>query len=128
MAEALKIHETSQIGTFIDDREKRFVVVMHTDFREYAAAQRAVAGKVKSLDEVLAPGCHTRGEIAEAERVLLERAWHPAAKETSMAFSMAPAFSGFDVVFDESAPEVAEALRERLGALVYVSLGKPRRT
>lgn len=127
LADALKVYERSQIGTFIDDREKRFVVVMHTDFKEYATAQRAVAGKVKSLEVVLAPGCHTRGEIAEAERVLLERAWHPAAKETSMGFSLNPAFSGYDVVIDESAPEVAEALRERLGALVYVSLGKPRR-
>jgi hypothetical protein len=36
-------------------------------------------------------------------------------------------FSGYRVVIDDSAPEVADALQQRLGERVRVTLGKPRR-
>jgi hypothetical protein len=36
-------------------------------------------------------------------------------------------FSGYRVFIDDSLPEVAEALRQRLGELVRVSMGTPGR-
>jgi hypothetical protein len=126
--EAIREFAGDQIGTIFDHKAGRALVIFHTDFRDYASAQRRVAPEVTSIDVLLVPGCHSRAEIAKAERVLSQRDWHPAAKRTPLAFHLDPSFSGFDVVVDESAPEVAESLAKMLGQMVRVSLGRPQRT
>lgn len=125
---ALQGFESSNIGTTLDHGRHAVIVVFHADFHDWARIRQRLVGRIAPLEVVLQPSCYPRAKLAEAEQVLKEQAWHPKAKATRMGFWLDASFSGYRVVIDDSAPEVAEALRQRLGELVRVSLGKPRRT
>jgi hypothetical protein len=43
----------------------------------------------------------------------------------TLSYNLDPAFAGFDVIVEKSAPEVATALEQRLGSVVRVTLGEP---
>ena len=117
----------SMIGIAFDDMGKRVVVVFDPAFSRYAEVQAALADAVAPLQVSLRPGVHSLAEIAEAEKVLDAMDWHPRAKSIDLAWAAEPARSGFRVVIDERAPEVARALQRRLGSLVNVTLGRPVR-
>jgi hypothetical protein len=89
--------------------------------------QANLAQSVRPLAVALRPSCRTSEELSQARAVLQARAWHPKANNTPVGWHLDAAYSSYVVVVDDSAPEVAEALREKLGNRVLVSLGKPRR-
>jgi hypothetical protein len=99
-------------------------VVFHTDFRAYQELRGKLERTIAPLPVVLRPACYPRERI-EAARQLLERAdWHPRARAFRLASHLDPSISGFVVTIDSSAPDVAQALEQRLGPLVRVRLGK----
>ena len=116
------------VGTAVDAEHQRVLVVFHDDFTGYDTVAPQIAARVTAASVVLAPACHSRSHIAEAQAVLEARAWHPKAKSVAMGFSLDPAIAGFDVTIDSGAPEVARALEAKLGDRVRVSLGKVTRT
>jgi sirohydrochlorin ferrochelatase len=125
--EELKPHAASLIGITFEDEPRTAVVVLYPGFTAYADLQAKLAPRVKPLPVVLRPGCHTAEALAEALEVLRARDWHPKAGTTPVGWHLDAASSAYAVVVDDSAPEVAEALRNRLDDRVLVTLGKPRR-
>jgi hypothetical protein len=71
--------------------------------------------------------CHSSSDLLEADRVILERTWHPAADEISFASSLDPHTSTWRVMIalgHPSAEEVGASLQERLGETVSVGYGE----
>lgn len=124
----LKDFERASIGSTLDNQHHAIIVVFHSDFHDYDRVRQRLVGRIAPLQVVLQPSCHSRAQLAEVEQALLEGSWHPKAKDTPRGSWLDPSFSGYRVTIDDSAPEVAEALKKRFGDLVRVSLGKPRRT
>jgi sirohydrochlorin ferrochelatase len=125
--EELKPYAPSLIGVTFENDPKTAVVVLYPSFTAYEELQAKLAPRVKPLPVVLRPGCHTSEQLAEALAILQGRAWHPKASNTPTGWHLDVASSSYAVVVDASAPEVAEALREKLGDRAVVTLGKPRR-
>jgi aromatic ring-cleaving dioxygenase len=123
----LRPHESELIGVHFDDARKTAVVVFHMDVQGLDSLEAQIAERVAPLRVELRHGCYARDHIQAALAVLEARAWHPKAKATPIGWHLEPSFSGYTVIVDEAAPEVAEALRTQLGAIVRVTLGKPRR-
>jgi len=122
---ALSAYAAWKLGFYPDDDRKAVVVVFHTDFSAYEELRGKLERTLAPLPVVLRPACYPRERI-DAARQTLERAdWHPRAKAFRMAAHLDPASSGFVVTIDSSAPDVAQALEQRLGPLVRVRLGKP---
>ena len=111
------------LGTYADDDGRAFVVVFHTDFADYETVRRRLETVMPPVRVVLRPACHSRERIAEAERILDERTFHPKAKSVNMLFYLDASFSGYSVSVDDS--EVRQALERRLGKLGNVKLGSP---
>lgn len=124
---ALKPFAAELIGTTADHANQSLVAVFHTTFRDYEAVQKSLLEKIGSLHVVLRPACHSREESAAAEAVLSRRDFHPKAASVALSYGLDASFSGFDVMVQESAPEVADALKQRLGPLVRVELGSLHR-
>lgn len=124
---ALQGFERANIGQTLDHERHAVIVVFHSDFRDYDRVRQRLVGHVAPLEVVLQPSCYPRAKLAEVEQVLLEGSWHPKAKDVPKGFWLDASFSGYRVTIDDSAPDVAEALKQRFGDLVRVSLGKPRR-
>lgn len=124
---ALQGLENANIGSTLDNERRAVVVVFHSDFRDWKQVRERLVGRIAPLEVVLQPSCRSRAELAEAEQIIKEQAWHPKAKGIRMGSWLDASFSGYRVVIDDSAPEVADALQQRLGERVRVSLGKPRR-
>ena len=113
----------SWVSTYIDDRRQAVGVVFHTDFSDYDAIVAKLEPVMAPLKVVLRPACYSRQQIDEARRVIESGEWHPRGKGPMASYFDAE-FSRFAVTIDESAPEVADALRQRLGKLVSVTLGQ----
>jgi hypothetical protein len=118
---------SASIGTTVDHERRAVIVVFHTDFHDWARIRQRLVGRVAPLEVVLQPSCYPRAMLAEAEQLILAQAWHPDAMGIKMGFRLDASFSGYRVVIDDTKPEAAEALQQRLGKLVRVSLGKPGR-
>jgi hypothetical protein len=114
------------VGTVIDHAQKRLVVVVEPEFKDWAI----VPGKLSpapTIDLTMRPACHGRAERDRAEATLEQRSWHPRASNTPVSWSPDASIAGYSVTVDDSAPEVAAALEQKLGKLVRVKLGKPQR-
>jgi hypothetical protein len=127
LEEELKPYEPSLIGVTFENEPQTAIVVLYPDFTAYEELQAKLAPRVKPLPVALRPGCHTSQQLAEALTILQGRAWHPKAGNTPTGWHLDVASSAYAVVVEDSAPEVAEALRQKLGDRVHVTLGKPRR-
>lgn len=125
--EELKPYAASLVGVTFENEPETAVVVLYPSFTAYEELQAKLAPRVKPLPVVLRPGCHTAEQLAEALAILQGRAWHPKAATTPAGWHLDVASSAYAVVVDDSAPEVAQALREKLGDRATVTLGKPRR-
>jgi hypothetical protein len=111
-------------GTYLDDALRAFVIVLHADFVDYDGLRQKLEPISPPLKVVLRPACYSRSRIEEARRVLEDKAWHPQAGASQGAWIFDARFSAFSVGL-ETSPEVAKALRERLGPLAQVSLNGP---
>lgn len=100
-------------------------MVFHTNFTAYDEVRSKLQAVIAPLPVVLRPACYPPEQIAAAREILEKADWHPRAKSFRMASHLDPSFSGFVVTIDESAPDVATALEQRLGPLVESRLGKP---
>jgi hypothetical protein len=123
----LKPYAASLVGITFENEPKVAIVVVYPDFTAYDELQTKLAARVKPLEVAIRPSCHTAEQLAEALALLQGRAWHPRASTTPVAWHLDAASSAYAVVVDDSAPEVADALRHKLGERVFVTLGKPRR-
>jgi hypothetical protein len=127
LAAELKPFEAEMIGTTIDYEAEMMVVVFHTTFRDYETVRTRLLDKLGPLQVALRPACHSREQIAEAEAGLSRRDFHPRAASVALSYNLDPAFAGFSVMVQESAPEVAEAVKQRFGPMVRVSMGSLNR-
>jgi hypothetical protein len=127
VSKALQGLESSALGTTLDHERRAMIVVFQQDFHDWARIRQRLAGRVAPLEVVLQPSCYPRAQLDEAKRVITEQAWHPKANGIRMGVLSDASFSGYRVIIHDSFPEVAEALRQRLGGLVHVTLGKPGR-
>jgi len=127
LQDVLEAHQSNHVGTLFRDDPKRAIVVMHRDFTQFEALQLQLAKRVAPLEVEVRTGCRERKEIDAAFEVLQARNWHPSANKTAAGWHLDPGFAGYRVYVDDAAPEVAEALRQRLGDLALVKLGKPSR-
>jgi hypothetical protein len=123
--QALEGVRSFSLGTALDHAQQRAMVVFYPDFHDYARVRSRLVGRVAPLVVVLQPSCHSRQVLDDANRVLLDRGWHPKAREVGMGFWLDPSFSGYRVTVADA--EVAESLRKRLGELVRVAVGKAGR-
>jgi hypothetical protein len=114
----------SVAGTYLDDQRRALGVVLHRDFADYDALRQKLEPISAPLKVVLRPACYSRKEIEEARRIIEEKEWHPRAKATWMLSHFDASISAFSVSVDESTPEVAKALEQRLGKLVRTRLDK----
>jgi hypothetical protein len=121
----LAAYESWKLGAYPDHARKAVVVVFHTDFSAYDEVHRRLERVVAPLPVVLRPACYPREQLDVARRTLERVDWHPRAKALRMAWHLDPSSSAFVVTIDPSAPDVARALEQRLGAVVRVRLGKP---
>jgi len=111
-------------GTYLDNRRRAMGIVMHQDFADYDGIRQKLEALNGPLKIVLRPACHPRQTIDEARRVLDLKDWHPRAKAIPMLWHFDAGISAFSVTVDDSAPEVAQALEQRLGDLVRTRLVK----
>jgi hypothetical protein len=124
---ALHDLEHALVGIALDHERRAAIVVFHTDFEDYESVRQRLVGRIAPLEVVLQPSCYARAKLADVEQLLLQGSWHPKAKDTRRGFWLDASFSGYRVTVDDSAPEVADALKQALGEQVRVSLGKPGR-
>lgn len=68
-------------------------------------------------------GCHTTAALREAQNVLEKADWHPAAPDAAWGYSLDPHSATWIVSIDDKRPDVADALRERLGHRVTIMFG-----
>jgi hypothetical protein len=115
--------KSSVAGTYLDDNRRAFVIVLHSDFAHYDGLRQKLEPISPPLKVVLRPACYSRQRIDEARSLLQERSWHPQAASARFAMHFDARFSAFAVGFENTAPEVAEALEQRLGQLVRVNRG-----
>jgi hypothetical protein len=127
LEQQLKPVAASLVGITFEDESKTAIAVLYPSFDGYEGLQRQLAARIGPLNVALRPSCHSERELATAHAVLQARDWHPKAGATPVGWHLEAAYSAYVVTVDDSAPEVAQALRERLGDLAVVSLGKPRR-
>jgi hypothetical protein len=125
LQQELTPYASGTLGWYPDHVRQAIVVVFHTNFTAYEEVRQKLERVVSPLVVVLRPACYPPDQIAAAREVLERADWHPRAKSFRMASHLDPSFSGFVVTIDESAPDVAQALEQRLGPLVKVRLGKP---
>jgi len=125
LQQELTPYASETLGWYPDHVRQAVVVVFHTTFTAYEEVRRKLERVVSPLAVVLRPACYPPERIAAAREVLERADWHPRAKSFRVASHLDPSFSGFVVTIDESAPDVAAALEQRLGPLVEVRLGKP---
>lgn len=120
------------IGGVADHNDRVVIVVdpKRVDKEQFRAEAARTAADARGVDpENVAPlevtvqdGCFTADELLEAMRVLLDRDWHPRAKQVSLLFYLDPHDSTFHVALEDA--EVAAALKERLGDRVTLSEGR----
>jgi hypothetical protein len=113
------------VGRYTEHAQRGVVVVIQTDFAGYEDVAKRLATKVAPLRLVLRPACHSRSELEEAQHVIVSMDWHPHAKEYTTAWYLDAELSRYIVTVDSRVPEVAQALRVRLGELVEVRAGRP---
>lgn len=116
--------KASVAGTYLDDHRRALGIVLHRDFADYDALQQKLEPISGPLKVVLRPACYSRKEIENARRVIDAKEWHARAKDTWMISHFDASISAFSVSVDDSTPEVAKALEQRLGKLVRTRLGK----
>lgn len=126
LTETLREAGEPQLGLYIDHANQAAVVVFPTTFKDYEGMKQRLAPRVFPLKVVMRPACFTPEQIEEARTVLHDLDWHPRAKHVPNAGHFDASISAFVITIHDSAPEVAAALKERLGPLVRVRLGKPR--
>jgi hypothetical protein len=86
-------------------------------------ALREAAGP--DLDVRLRDGCHTAAELVEARAVVSAATYHPDAGDTARLSGIDARTSSVRVTVDDDRPDVADALRDRLGDRVTIEL-RPR--
>lgn len=124
--ETLREAGGQELGLYPDHPNQTIAVVFPTTFKDYEAMRKRLAPRVFPLKVVLRPACFTPEQIEEARKVVHDLDWHPRAKKVPSAGHFDASSSAFIVTIHDSAPEVAAALKKRLGPLVRVRLGKPR--
>ncbi len=125
VARELENWKGKYFGTYLDDDRQALVIVLHTDFADYDTLRQKLEALASPMKLVLRPACHSRQRLDEADVVISKMEWHPRAKLVPMVVRPDASFSGYAVSIDDSAPEVATALEERLGDVVRTQLGKP---
>lgn len=135
-ADPLSPVRSSLIGTTVDPATRSIVVVIDPALPGREALSQALSGvAVRARGAGFAAGptvrvqaaCHTSAQLLDANRVLMARDWHPDARKAPVGFYMDPADATFHVTVDTRYPDVATALRDRLGDVVTVALGSPSR-
>lgn len=125
--EVLRAYEADHVGTLFGNDPKRAIVVMHQDFTRFEDLQLELSERIAPLNVELRRGCHPRQDFVAAGELLKARNWHPQAPNAAVSWYVDPGFTGYVVVVDNTLPDVAQALTQRLGELVVVKLGKPSR-
>jgi hypothetical protein len=82
--------ENANIGSTLDNDRRAVVVVFHSDFGDWKQVRERLAGRIAPLEVVLQPSCRSRAELAEAEQIIKEQAWHPKAKASAWAPGSTP--------------------------------------
>lgn len=122
------------IGTALDHTTQTFVVVVDPARVDATALQRRLDSARRLPGQVGSPallgpavrvqqGCSTAAGLLEADGVLARGDWHPGARRAGYSSYLDPADSTYHVTVHHTAPDVAKALQERLGARVTVKLG-----
>jgi hypothetical protein len=122
------------IGRTVDHRTQEIVVVIDPARHDRIALQRDLSrvadgarGATTGPKVRVQAGCSSSADLLDASRILTARDWHPLAAHVAYMSHLDPADSRFHVDVDKAYPEVAEALRGRLGDRADVTLGSPSR-
>src|SRR5919199_981130 len=117
------------VGTTIDHRQRRFVVVVGRGTgaapvvrREVSRAFAASRGTRGGAPFVVVESCRSAADLYAAYQVLHARTWAPEAGAASLSFWLDPADSTWHVSIDPRYSAVVASLSKRLGALVSVTV------
>ena len=122
------------IGRTVDHRTQEIVIVIDPARRDRTTVERDLSRVADRARGVAAgpkvrvqAGCSSSADLLDASRVLSARDWHPRAAQATYMSYLDPADSRFHVDVDKAYPDVADALRTRLGDRADVTLGSPSR-
>jgi hypothetical protein len=127
LGDELEPYGAALIGITFDDVNQVAIIVLQSDFADYDPLRSRLLERTAGLSVALRPGCFSREELSAGRQRLEARDFHPNAKDVAIAWGLDPAFSGYSVTVADSAPEIAQALRDQLGPIVRVKLNKPQR-
>jgi hypothetical protein len=119
------------IGEALDHYKQQFVVVVDPTLVNQPALEKelqsaADAAAAEALDVVVVDGCHSAGELLDAQAVVDGFAWEPK-PEAPYALELDAATSTVSVTFDEKDRSSADGLTAKLGDLVtidFASVGR----
>jgi hypothetical protein len=122
------------IGRTVDHRTKEIVVVIDSSRHDRVTLGRDLSrvadrarGTTAGPKVRVQAGCSSAAALLDAHRILTARDWHPQAARATYSSYLDPADSRFHIEVDKAYPDVADALRARLGDRGEVVLGSPSR-
>jgi hypothetical protein len=117
------------VGSALDHHARQLVVIVDptlvSDLPVLAARLQDLVGPVLSIRVI--EGCNSAAELLPAEAVIDQRAWHPRAQNVAYGVYLDPRTATFNVTFNASDRDVAEALKNALGDSVTIEYGEPER-
>ena len=135
-ADPLASVRSGLIGLTVDHSTQSIVAMVDPALPNRDALSQALSGVVDRARGAAAAGprirvqsaCHSTAEILYADKVLRARDWHPDVRTASIGGYLDPADATFHVTVDPGHPDVATALKGKLGDLVTVTLDDTGRT
>lgn len=122
------------VGTTIDHRHRRYVVVVGRGTRdapavraEIARAFTAVRSTRTGASFTVVESCRSAADLYAAYQTIHTRSWARGAKKASIEFWLNPADSTWHVAVDPRHRRVAASLGRRLGSLGKVTVSPVRR-
>jgi len=118
------------LGTAVDHHSQQLVVVVDATLVDIAQVQTKLAGaamraSASTLKVTVRAGCFSAAQLAEADAVIGERAWHPQAARVTYGGYLDPADSRYHMTFWKKDEAVASALQAKLGDRVIIDYGTP---